>query len=322
MARMVDRRSGTGRGLLARTLAMLLVAACALPTGFAGTGFAPGPAVGGVPEGLVVDQVPEFLGPLYRVDELEAPGMVVLVTLPVARDTENWRRILEACFGDDGGTGDPPDIEACADRHPELLDNRDWTWISLWSLGEGAPGEDAPMRLLAVAHYGRMMGETAAGRIFLSELPGTAEQLDSWRGALLGAIALADIPTLDELHEEVIEYTVLAEDGSVKAAWQRARYHLLDRPCTDITGDLSHCADCCDERWDACDGECDTLGLRATTVGCAGGAIGCLMGELWPAAYKCCAAVGSALGGFMRWGCGIWCRRVWRECRKGCRDKF
>ena len=303
------------RGPVPIDVLTLLLAFVALPAP-AGTTAALVPAVGDLPDGVVLDGIPEFLGPLYRVDETSVPGLVVLVTVPIARDRENWYAIVNTCATDEEDV--VPDMDACADAHPELLDNRDWTYFSLWRVA------DRRMELLAVSREGRMMGEPTAGRLFLSSLAESPHFLDEWRGTLLQLIALLEGPDLDEIYEEVLEYSHLSEDAAVQHAWMAARYHLLSNsPCSSRTSDLVRCGHCCDVERDACNDGCAGFGLRVGLVGCVGAAIGCALTEAGaPLAWKCCTTVGGLLGSGATAGCNVTCRWAWNDCWDECEDLF
>ncbi|RME37704.1 MAG: hypothetical protein D6788_08875 [Planctomycetota bacterium] len=265
-----------------------------------------------LPFAAVATEVPGFLGPVYRTDSTSLDDVVILVTLPVAAEQDAWFRIVDVC-----AEGEQAEMEACADRYPELLDNRDWVYFSAWS----APG-GVPRRLLAVARYGRLLGQTAIDRIFVSRQADAADDLGRWRTALLDRIAGATDRELDELQREVIEFALLGDDLDPFRAWNRARTYSIGGPCNQ-TRDFPHCTSCCDDIFDGCSGMCDALALKASAVGCAGAAIGCGVTELLaPAALQCCTVVGGLLGGFFSHGCKVNCRREHRTCKDDCHDRF
>jgi len=316
MTRITKTRPPRATMCLLGIAGLLLAVLAWSPPALAGTAAAVFPAVGEVPDGVVLDGIPEFLGPLYRVDRTSLPELVVLVTLPIARDRDNWFAVVETCAAADEDT--PPDMDACADAHPELLDNRDWTYFSLWRVEA-----DGRMDLLAVSRQGRYWGETTAARIFLSQRSVAVDTLASWKSVLLSWIDVADMEALDEMYDEVIEFTAIADDQEVSAAWQRARTRLLSDPCWETTKSYPRCSDCCDDRRDDCEGECDRFALRAGAAGCIGAGIGCAVTELLaPEAFMCCRVGASLVSAAAGYFCYINCRNTWHDCKHDCDKRF
>ncbi len=260
----------------------------------------------------VIQQTPEYFGPLLTVVTTSVPGLEIIVTVPVYNDESAANLVQSYCAANLAECETTP-LEDLPFYSDPILNNKEWVMYSLWDISPNT------MTLYNASSYGRIQGEERWTSQFVSALPAAQSRVQEWRSALLAIISAGNWADPDLLRSEINSYEVLTDDPTVFRALQVARG--FDEDCNSRPS-LARCRTCCEDIHDECDSHCGFNGMVTGLSGCV--LLGSLCGLFGtPAAGAACCAAGFAFGtGAGAAKCNIRCAKDRKECMGGCDETF
>lgn len=249
------------------------------------------------------------------------PGLEIWLSSPLQDDAAAWDQLQRSVNETPVDQG--PTFSRTTLGQSPLFRERDHLVVSLWER------VDRGYQLSSLALFGDRQGRYGQTGLHRSLLPGPTQRREAWRSALLARIEWSNsLEELAALSDEVLYYTMLSADESVRQAFDEQRF-VWSGPdfdhCPSDYGpesgnpDEPRCTGCCDREGDVCDARCQQVGAAGAAVGCLAGVGGCsstLVGA--PAILACCIA-GAKLGRDAAvHTCEVGCLRHKSDCHDDC----